>query len=104
MKTANFLRMLDGFNGDARLFELSHPLAYRIWNSETKSDETHLTSYVAVSATSTFETETYIFPCDSTGKVTNWGELPSSYRGGLDATRALKGAGYEAVVDPSLFN
>lgn len=38
--------------------------------------------------------ETYIFPADERGEVTDWGELPGSYRGGLDHAKALAGAGY----------
>lgn len=41
--------------------------------------------------------ETYIFPCDSTGKLTGWGELPGSFRGGLDHEQALRNAGYEVL-------
>lgn len=33
--------------------------------------------------------ETYIFPGDEDGKVTDWGELDGSYRGGLDHEEAL---------------
>lgn len=35
--------------------------------------------------------ETYIFPADETGEVISWGELPGSYRGGLDHARAIRG-------------
>ena len=42
--------------------------------------------------------ETYIFPADINGEITDFGELPGSYRGGLDHTVALKRAGYEVVT------
>jgi hypothetical protein len=39
--------------------------------------------------------ETYIFPADAEGRVTGWGELEGSYRGGMDHDEALVNAGYE---------
>lgn len=39
--------------------------------------------------------ETYIFPCDLEGEVTNWGELPGSKRGTLDCAGVLRDLGYE---------
>jgi len=41
--------------------------------------------------------ETYIFPCDSEGSVSDWGELEGSQRGFIDPDRALKELGYEIV-------
>lgn len=38
--------------------------------------------------------ECYLFPSDKDGEVTDWLELPGSYRGGLDHAEALRGAGY----------
>ena len=54
--------------------------------------------YVIVSAMAMYSgPETYIFPADEAGKVTDWGELDGSYRGGLDHDAALTGAGYTVV-------
>ena len=92
MKTATFIKKMDkGFNGDARLYELSSPL------------EGH--KFVIVSAVVlSFPAprrgagkETYIFPADETGKVTSWGELRRSYKSGLSHTMALRGAGYKVI-------
>lgn len=38
--------------------------------------------------------ETYIFPADSTGSITDWGELDGSFQGAIDHERALSDAGY----------
>lgn len=39
--------------------------------------------------------ETYIFPSDSRGVITSWGEMKGSYRGGLSHEKALTRAGYK---------
>ncbi len=49
------------------------------------------TKYIMVSAVVAPYTgpETFIFPADIHGNVTNWGELHGSYTGGLDHARAI---------------
>lgn len=42
--------------------------------------------------------ETYIFPADKDGKITDWGELDGSFQGDWDHVQALKNAGYEPVI------
>lgn len=88
MKTASFIKKLDSFTGDAALYLLSEPLVGYDGDSH---------DWVVVSATTVLEPETYIFPSDGDGKVTNWGELDGSYRGGLSHSEALEGAGYKVV-------
>lgn len=84
MKNAKFLKHLDGFTGDARLFELDPPLDG--------------STFVVVSATTVLgRPETYIFPADENGSVINWGEMEGSFQGGKDHTRALANAGYEVA-------
>lgn len=39
--------------------------------------------------------ETYMFPCDSEGTVTDWGELGASQRGFIDPDRVVRETGYE---------
>lgn len=87
MKIARLIKKLDGFR-DAALYELSEPIA-----SYDKKHHKH----VVVSATYAMfgAPETYIFPADESGEVTDWGELYGSYRGGLSHSEALKGAGYD---------
>jgi hypothetical protein len=41
--------------------------------------------------------ETYIFGCDPTGEITDWEELPGSYKGGMSHAEALANAGYTIV-------
>ena len=41
-----------------------------------------------------FTTETYIFPSNSEGMVTDWGELQGSFKGDVDHALALRNAGY----------
>lgn len=85
-KTATRLTVNRGrdFSGDARLYRLSEPL------------EGH--THVIVSAVaSVYVTETYIFPADESGEVTDWGELPGSFRGDTDHEQALNNAGYDVT-------
>jgi hypothetical protein len=42
--------------------------------------------------------ETYIFPADERGNITDWLELDGSFRGALDHEKALAGAGYEIAL------
>ena len=69
--------------GEMRLYKLDPPLDGSV-------------AYVVVSATVAMFSgpETYIFPADSDGEITDWGELEGSYRGGLDHAEALANAGY----------
>lgn len=83
MKTAKFIKVLPNFSGTAHLFRMKPPL------------EGH--EYVVGSAVVAPYTgpETYLFPSDETGKVTDWGELDASQRGTLDIEGVLGAAGYE---------
>jgi hypothetical protein len=93
-KTAIELRKLEGFRGDARLYELSEPVEYDYdYNAEKYKSST---KYVIVSATSVMFSgpETYVFPADEQGNVVNWSELDGSFKGGLDHRRALTEAGF----------
>lgn len=82
MGTAMFVKKLEGFTGDARLYKVSPPLEGN--------------AYVVVSATvAAFSgAETYIFPGNEKGEVVEWGELEGSFRGALDHEKALANAGY----------
>lgn len=77
---------LEGFNGHAALYECAPPL------------EGH--KYVVASAVVTTYSgpETYLFPANGQGKITNWSELSGSYRGGLDHAQAFENAGYQAKL------
>lgn len=86
MKARLIKRAIPGYNGVANLYRCEPPL------------EGH--EYVVVSAAEVMfiGPETYIFPGNAEGEVTDLGELGGSYRGGLDHARALWGAGYEVVA------
>lgn len=93
-KTATFIRSLSKFHSDARLYRLDPPCVYpEDWgNGET-------CEYVVVSATTVLGVpETYIFGADENGKVTQWLELPGSFKGALDHREALDNAGYSIVT------
>jgi hypothetical protein len=94
MPTATFLRKLDGFTGEARLYRLSEPVDYEA--RDTKGYVRRSTYYVVVSAADAPYSgpETYIFPADPHGIVLSWSELRGSYRGGKDHAQALADAGY----------
>lgn len=87
MKKAQYVRHLNGFVGEARLYKLSEPLeAYG-------TDEVF--TYVIVSGVVAYSgPETYIFPSNEEGKITDWGELHGSFRGEIDHVQALENAGY----------
>lgn len=94
MKTATFIKQMEGFRGDARFYKLSEPASVG-WDAEKTTD------YVIVSAVVVagfFDgdggPETYIFPADGEGRITSWSEMEGSFQGGLDHTRALAGLGY----------
>lgn len=88
MTTATYIRQVEGFQGDARLYEISEEISEGV-------------NHVIVSAiTSAFDTagpETYIFPSDGDGNVLDWGELNGSFRGGTDHAKAIRDAGWELV-------
>ena len=84
-KTATLITSTHGERGERRLYRLSEPL------------EGH--GFVLVSAIhlafDTYLPETYIFPSNEAGTITDWSELPGSIQGVYDHAQALAGAGYE---------
>lgn len=106
-RTATFVARKDG-NGEGRVYRCVPPMPAHDYGAEDghgRSDCTgarpcFLTEYVWVSAAHVVFSgpETYIFPCNAEGEVTNWGELPGSFKGDLDHEEALRGAGYEVIA------
>lgn len=96
--TATFVRSLDGWRGDARLFRVDPPVQYGWQEPYPKAD------HVVVSAVVVLDTpETYLFPAsaDTQDDPLSWSEMDGSYRGGLDHAEALRRAGYDiAAVTP----
>lgn len=91
MKTATKVRDLSDWTGRASLYKLSEPM--------DGEDTAEVYTYVVVSAAVTLDhgPETYIFPSNEKGDVSDWGELRGSYVGGMSHERALMNAGYEVV-------
>lgn len=91
MKTATFVKQMEGFIGDARLYKLSEAVDADGWANSVVT-----TDYVVVSAVVVpfSGPETYIFPADGEGRITSWSEMKGSFRGGLDHARALAGLGF----------
>lgn len=90
MATATLIKHLNNFTGDARLYRLT---GYG-------DDDRGTAEFVIVSAANVMFSgpETYIFPANDEGEVTDWREQEGSFRGGLDHTAALRGAGYEVTA------
>lgn len=95
MKTATFIKQLERWRGDARLYKLSEPMAYG-WGDE----EAEETEYVIVSAViAPFSgPETFIFPAREDGSAIDYLELDGSFQGALDHARALRNVGYTIDV------
>jgi hypothetical protein len=86
-KTATLIgRAAGSMAGDARHYRLSEPLEGNEY-VVVSAVEHHVGFFPII--------ETYIFPADETGKVTNWGELFGSFKGDTNHEKALNGAGYE---------
>jgi hypothetical protein len=88
MKTAEYIKDVSGFTGEAKLYKI------------TKEIETNKlnVSYVVVSATFVLDRcETYIFESDKNGNVTNWFELEGSCNDVYDHEEALINGGYDIV-------
>jgi len=81
---------------EQKLYQVSPPMRTYYWDEEETPDEFE---FVIVSAAIVPMSgpETYIFGADPDGEIIDWGELPGSYKGGLNHKRALRDAGYEIV-------
>lgn len=97
-KTATLVQdNLPGFRGHAALFRCDPPIeGYEPWE-EGQTQARH--EYVIASAVNAFGMggETYLFPANEAGEVTDWGELPPSQKGTLDHDRVFTDAGYVVV-------
>lgn len=82
MKTAKLIKdNLEGFNGHAAFYELSEPL-----------DGIEKVIVSAVSDSHGYET--YIFPADNDGDISDWGELEGSMKGTVSHAEVLGAVGY----------
>ena len=83
MKTARLIKKIDGWAGDARLYELSEPL------------ERHSLIVVSAAYAMFSGPETYIFAASNIdGEVKDFRELEGSQRGMISHEKALATAGY----------
>ena len=83
---ATFERDVNPTNrGEQKLWALSEPFTYDGVTCE----------YII---TSCAMNETFIFPCDATGKVVSWGELPGSFQGEENHDEAIRRF-CEGIVD-----
>lgn len=88
MKTAKFIRDMK-WEGDARLYELSHPISYGFDNKPP-------TRFVIVSGVcNPMAHETYIFPSNFWGDEKELVEIRGSFQGDVDHERALEGMGFK---------
>jgi hypothetical protein len=90
MITATYIKDVARFTGTAKLYRLSEPAPYG-WDNDEGATE-----YVIVSAANAMFSgpETYIFPANDAGEVTDWTEMDGSYRGGLCHESAIASAGW----------
>lgn len=91
MINAIYIRKTDSPHGFAALYRLEPPL---------QGDEGEMLDYVIVSAANKPKwglLETYIFPANQNGEITDFGELDGSFKGGCDHVQALNNAGYQVV-------
>lgn len=89
----------DGMNGSKRLFRLDPPLRQRDWFADEDDAFTEHEIVVVSAAIAFGSPETYIFPADRSGEITDFGELDGSFRGSLDHEEALRNAGYDRIED-----
>lgn len=88
---AHYMRNLEGWTGDARLYTLDPALEYKDGDGAVR------TQYVIVSGITGIITETYIFPASFDGEALSFSELEGSFSGAVDHERALNGLGYSVA-------
>ncbi len=95
MKSAMLLKeKLPGFKGHANLYKLSEPLGY------SHSDQYEFVIVSAVVAP-IGGPKTFIFGANEVGVIVDFGELPGSFKGGMDHETALNQVGYEVISQPA---
>lgn len=95
MKTATPIKDMGRTNPgivQQTLYRLNPPITWTDYLYDTERESEHV--FVSAANVLFSGPETYIFPCDETGKVTDWGELHGSLKGVLDHEAALETAGY----------
>lgn len=91
MKTAKFIKKLEGWSGKANLYKVSPPMKWG-WEKDKK------TKYVVVSGIDgMFATETYIFPAKFNGETKSMTEMNGSFKGEVSHVRAFENVGYKLI-------
>lgn len=90
--------------GNARLYRVDPPVKYTTFEFDPFRREVEsVTDHIIVSAVGVVGSydgpETYIFPANAEGVVTNWGELDGSFKGSQDHEQALTRAGYTVSAE-----
>lgn len=90
-KIATAIKRKDG-NGVGYVFRVQPPMHDQPWGDSKPQEFRHV--WVSAASVPYSGPETYIFGCQESGEVIDWGELEGSYRGGLSHEQALEAAGY----------
>ena len=90
-KTFKHVKKMDGFRGNADLYELSHPVTFFSWKED---GDVNTKFVVASSIDNEIGTETYLFPSNESGEILSFSELEGSSRGIVSHEYVLNGAGY----------
>ena len=89
MKATKVLEQISESGAEQKCYRLSESI---------KVDDGKETNYVIVSAVVAYSgPETYIFPSNELGEITDYGELEGSFRGALNHEQALKGLGVTEI-------
>jgi hypothetical protein len=93
MHIAKFIRVIEDWKSDAKLYALSVPLEENSHVVVASSAVEHIPGTPPIR-------ETLIFGSDSDGHVLTFDELPGSYIGDLNHEEALRRAGYTVFYTP----
>ena len=90
MKTATIIKRQGNpnTNGDQVIAKCDPPMCGRHY---------YVCSRAISRAFDTGQAETYLFPCDEAGDITDWGELPGSFQGEMNHEQAFQNAGYTLI-------
>ena len=91
-KLAKHHMPFDGVGISQAIYYLYPPLEYQLYQRGEYTTDT--TEYVLISTSTACGMETYIFPADRDGKVTDWGELDHSCKDYVSGEEMLKRMGY----------
>lgn len=86
-----------GKMGEAVAYRLTPPLKSTDWDNDKDREDRYIwVSQINVNSM----WETYIFPADKNGKVTDWLELEGSRKGYITPDSLMRELGYTVVMTP----